>query len=354
MKVNVAAFFVNPLAGYGGIRNNKGSDNMHLQNIGESVSIGRAIEFLSGIKCRDIQFIVPDGPMGALEMDKANLKYTISYSPGNPTTAMDTINFIHSAAGADIICFLGGDGTARDILRSGTDLPVLGIPAGVKMYSSVFSMNVKHAIDVFDNFCGNEITLKDAGVADINEDEYRSGKLDVKQFGTLKIPDSSGIISSSKAEYPPSSSYDMAEYIIDNMVNDFYYIIGPGTTCKAITTSLGFHTNMLGFDIVKGKKLIVEDAGEEDIYRYAASGSVHIIISIIGGQGFLLGRGNQQLSGRIIKKAGFENISVISTPEKLISLSGLAVDISDKDISVPKFIRVLTGYGQFKIMRVNF
>ncbi len=353
MKVKAVAFFVNPLAGYGGIRNNKGSDNMHLKNIDESISIKRAIEFLSGIDCRDMQFIVPEGPMGSLEMDKANLKYKISYFPGDPTTSIDTINFIRSATGSDIICFLGGDGTARDVLTAGVNLPVLGIPAGVKMYSSVFSMNIHHAIEVFDNFCRNEITLKDAEVADINEEEYRKGKLDIKRFGTLKIPDSPGIISSSKAEYPPSSSYDMAEYIIDNMDNDVYYIIGPGTTCKAITASLGLHTNMLGFDILKGKKLIIDDAGEDAIYNYSNSGRIKIIISIIGGQGFLLGRGNQQISSRILKKAGFENISVISTPEKLFGLTGLAIDIADKDISVPKFIRVLTGYGQFKIMRVN-
>jgi len=118
MKIRTVAFFVNPLAGYGGIRNNKGSDNMILKSIDESISIQRAIEFLSGITCRSLQFIVPAGPMGSLEMDKANLKYTISYTPGNPSTAQDTINFVKSATGADIICFLGGDGTARDVLMA--------------------------------------------------------------------------------------------------------------------------------------------------------------------------------------------------------------------------------------------
>jgi predicted polyphosphate/ATP-dependent NAD kinase len=353
MKIGTVAFFVNPLAGYGGIRNNKGSDNMHLKNIGESISIQRAIEFLSGIECRSLQFIVPAGPMGSPEMDKAGLKYTISYIPGNPSTAQDTINFVKSATGADIICFLGGDGTARDVLMAGMDLPVLGIPAGVKMYSSVFSMNIKHAIEVFDNACKNDVNLKDAEVADINEEAYRHGNLDIRQFGTLKIPDLAGIISSSKAEYPVSSSYDIAEYIIDNMDEDIYYIIGPGSTCKAITSSLGLHTNLLGFDIIKDKKLINSDADEGTMYNYINSRKVKIIISIIGGQGFLLGRGNQQLSGRIIEKAGFSNISVISVPEKLLGLTGLGIDIDNIDISIPGFIRVLTGYGQFKMMRIN-
>ena len=354
MKIKRAAFFVNPLAGYGGIRNNKGSDNLHLKSIDESVSIKRAIEFLEGIKCRNIEFIVPNGPMGSTEMDNAGLKYTISYYPENPTTSRDTINFVRSAIEADIICFVGGDGTARDILLSGANLPALGIPAGVKMYSSVFSMNIRHAIDVFDDACREGINFMDAEVADINEEEYRQGILDIKRFGTLKVPDSSGMIISSKAEYPASSAFDIAEYIIDHMKEGFYYVIGPGTTCKAITASLGFHTNMLGFDIIRDKKLIIMDAGENEIYKYVDSGHIEIIISVIGGQGFLLGRGNQQLSRRIIKKAGFENICVISSPEKLSGIKGLATDIDDDDIHIPEFIRVLTGYAQFKIMRINF
>ncbi|WP_337859884.1 ATP-NAD kinase family protein [Ferroplasma sp.] len=352
--MKTVAFFVNPLAGYGGIRNNKGSDNMHLENIEDSTSIKRSIEFLSGIKCRDITFIVPYGCMGSDEMDIAGLKYTISYHPEEPTTSKDTINFLLSASGADLICFVGGDGTARDVLKAGLGIPVIGVPAGVKMYSSVFSINIKYAIEVFTKFCISDPEYIECEVADINEEQYRKGKLEITSFGTLKIPDFDGMMFSSKAEYPESSSYDIAEYIIDNMKEDVYYIIGPGSTCKAIVNSLGFKTNMLGFDIFKGKNLITEDAGEDAIYNNIFTGHVKIIISIIGGQGFLLGRGNQQLSARIIKKTGFENICVISSPEKLSGISSLAVDINDHEIKIPKFIRILTGYGQFKMMKSRY
>lgn len=352
--MKTVAFFVNPLAGYGGIRNNKGSDNLFLQNIKDSTSIKRAIEFLSGIKCREIKFIVPYGCMGSDEMDIAGFEYNISYYPEKPTTSKDTVNFLLTVPEADLICFVGGDGTARDVLKAGLQIPVMGVPAGVKMYSSVFSINIKYAIGVFDNFCVSNPEYMDAEVADIDEEQYREGKLDISHFGTLKIPDFDGMMLSSKAEYPASSAYDIAEYIIDNMKDDFNYIIGPGSTCKAILNSLGYKTNMLGFDILRGKDLIEEDAGEDCIYNNLVPGHSKIIISIIGGQGFLLGRGNQQISSRVIKKAGFENIMVISSPEKLSGIHGLALDINGNDISIPEFIRVLTGYGQFKIVRTIY
>jgi predicted polyphosphate/ATP-dependent NAD kinase len=354
MKINTVAFFVNPLAGYGGVRNNKGSDNLHLENIKDSVSIKRAVQFLDGINTHGIDFTVPYGPMGSLEMDEARIGYKVSYYPESPTTSTDTINFVRSASGADIICFVGGDGTARDILSAGSNLPVLGIPSGVKMYSSVFSMNIRHAIDVFNEACYGNINYTPAEVADINEEEYRAGTLDIKKFGTLRIPDSDGMVRFSKAEYPASSAYDIAEYIIDNMKDDVYYIIGPGNTCKAIVASLGFRTNMLGFDIFKGKELIASDTGEDLIYNFTERGQTKIIISIIGGQGFLLGRGNQQLSHRVIEKAGFKNICVVSSPEKLSGTRSLAIDLDSHNIDIPKFVRVLTGYGQFRIIRTDY
>lgn len=352
MKVRKVAFFVNPLAGYGGIRNNKGSDDLSLNNIDDSTSIKRAIEFLKGIKAENIEFKVPSGPMGSSEMDLTCNNYSISYNPSDPSSRVDTINFIHATEDVDIICFVGGDGTARDVLTAGTNLPVLGIPAGVKMYSSVFAMNIKHAIEIFDKLCKIDTDYIYAEVDDIDEEKYRAGILEVKNFGSLLIPDTEGMITTSKAEYPVSSSFDIAEYLLDTMDPETYYIIGPGSTCKAIIESIGVHTNMLGFDIIKNKHLLVSDAGEEQIYQYATTKKIKIIISVIGGQGFLLGRGNQQLSYRVIKSTGFENICVISSPEKLMELKGLSIDIDTDKIITPEFIRVLTGYGQYKIMKI--
>ncbi|WMT51798.1 MAG: ATP-NAD kinase family protein [Ferroplasma sp.] len=353
MIVKKVAFFVNPLAGYGGIRNNKGSDNLSLKNISDSVSVKRAIEFLKGINSKGIEFIVPSGPMGSMEMDQAGITCSISYYPGEPSSREDTINFVHSAEETDLICFVGGDGTARDILTAGTDLPVFGIPSGVKMYSSVFAMNIRNAVEVFNRVCNQDISYIRAEVDDINEEKYRSGILEVKKFGELMVPDTAGVVISSKAEYPESSVFDIAEYLLDNMDPETYYIIGPGSTCKALINSMGMHTNMLGFDVIKGKQLISADAGEDQIYHFVATGRAKIIISIIGGQGFLLGRGNQQISHRILASIGFENICVISSREKIADLDGLSIDINTDNIAVPKYVRVLTGYGQYRIMKLK-
>ncbi len=352
MKASKIAFFINPLAGYGGIRNKKGSDNLLLENLDDSVSIKRAIEFLEGIDKQDIEFTVPFGSMGSMELDIAGIKYHLSYNPGEPSTREDTINFLRSVGSVDLICFVGGDGTARDVITAGGNIPVLGIPSGVKMYSSVFAMNIKHAIEIFDTACSEDINYIDAEVDDIDEEQYREGILKVINFGFLMVPDIHGMVLSSKAEYPASSSFDIAEYLLDTMDPDTYYIIGPGSTCKALMDSLGMHTNMLGFDIIQNKELLIDDAGEEQIYQYVMTGKAKIIISIIGGQGFLLGRGNQQISARVLSLAGFENIYVISSPEKLAGLKGLSLDINTGNIAVPEFIRVLTGYGQYRIIRI--
>jgi predicted polyphosphate/ATP-dependent NAD kinase len=353
MKPGKIAFFVNPLAGYGGIRNNKGSDDLSLRNIDESISVKRAIEFLSGINRKDIEFTVPSGPMGSVEMEQAGISCSVSYYPGNPSSREDTVNFIHSVEDADLICFVGGDGTARDVLTAGTSLPVLGVPSGVKMYSSVFAMNIKNAVEVFNRVCSQDTNYIEAEVDDIDEEKYRAGILQVKKFGELRVPDTGGMVISSKAEYPESSAFDIAEYLIDNMDTENYYIIGPGSTCKAVLQSLGMHTNMLGFDIIRDKKLIAMDAGEDKIYHFADTGKSKLIISVIGGQGFLLGRGNQQISHRILVSLGFENIYVISSHEKIAELDGLSIDINTDGISIPEFIRVLTGYGQYRIMKIK-
>ncbi len=353
MIAKKVAFFVNPLAGYGGIRNNKGSDNLSLKNMGDSVSVKRAVEFLKGVNSNGIEFIVPSGPMGSMEMEQAGITCSISYYPGEPSSREDTINFIHSAVDTDLICFVGGDGTARDVLTAGSDLPVLGIPSGVKMYSSVFAMNIRNAIEVFNRVCSEDIRYIRAEVDDINEEKYRSGILQVKKFGELLVPDTDGVVISSKAEYPESSVFDIAEYLMDNMYSETYYIIGPGSTCKALLNSMGMHTNMLGFDVIKGKQLISTDIGEDQIYHFVSTGRAKIIISIIGGQGFLLGRGNQQISHRILALTGFENICVISSREKIADLHWLSIDINTDNIVVPKFIRVLIGYGQYRMMKIK-
>ncbi len=348
------AFFVNPLAGYGGESNNKGSDNLKLDNINNSVSLKIAEYFLENISRNNIRFIVPEGYMGSYLMDKLKIEYDISYKSNFPSTKYDTVNFLNSLNNIDLLCFVGGDGTARDIISSKKDFITLAIPAGVKMYSSIFPINADHAIYLFNRLINNHMETQYNDVYDIDESKFRSGILDVKFYGKMRIPVSGDIVNVSKAEYGNHSVYDISEYIIDNMDRETYYLIGPGTTCKNIEENLGFKTNILGFDLIKDKKLLLSDMNENDIYNNIINKKVKLIITIIGGQGFILGRGNKQLSSRIIENIGFENIILIATHEKLMELKNLYVDIKHDNLKIPEYIRVLIGYNIYKIMKVIY
>ncbi len=346
-------FFVNPLAGYGGAINNKGSDNLKINNIEDSVSLKIAQTFLSKIDTGNLTFIVPSGYMGAFLMDKMRIKYEISYTSNYPSSMNDTAGYLKSLENVDLLCFIGGDGTARDVVSSGKDFLTLAIPAGVKMYSSVFSLNVNHAASLFNSIVsGHKYEAIYGDVNDIDEDEFRKGNLSAKLYGKLKIPLSDDIILNSKAEYSASSIYDIVEYIRDTMDMEIYYIIGPGTTCKEILKNMDIDTNLLGFDLIMGGKLLNTDMDEETIYKNMVSGRTKMIISPIGGQGFILGRGTKQISGRIIKGIGFDNIIVVSSEEKINNLKYLYIDIEADDIKIPRYIKVLTGYGHFKLKQL--
>lgn len=353
--VNIG-FFVNPLAGYGGTVNHKGSDNLILPDIEKSVSIVKALSFLDRLKTKDLYFFVPSGIMGEELLKRSGIeKYESISEPSATTTAGDTMDFVSNLCDrdVDILIFVGGDGTARDVLSSlRKDVPVMGIPSGVKMYSSVFAINVEQAAEFVNeiSLSGDFETTK-GEVVDIDEDMYRSGILEAKLFGELYIPISERIVGVSKAEYSESGTEGIVEYIIDNMKVDRCYIIGPGSTCKSILKELGYNTNILGFDLLKNKKLMGEDVGENRIYESASTSPVTLIISPIGGQGFVLGRGNKQISGRVLEKIGMENIFVIAAPQKMNDLDKLYVDIdTGPEFNVPKYVKVLYGYGRFRLL----
>ncbi len=289
MKV---AFFVNPVAGYGATKNMKGSDGLTVASASDSVSIAKASLFLDDLSsyANSIEFYVPSGYMGEDLVRERNYKYVKTYPISVPSTREDTIKFVKGLNGVDVLVFVGGDGTARDVLNSiDPDIPVIGIPAGVKMYSSIFAISVTHAASALISLLkGEKIGTDIAEVVDINENDYSHGILNIKQYGTLKVPHFEDIVRNSKAEYDIANEDDAIEYLVEKM-DDRYYIIGPGTTCKALMKEMGIETNVLGFDIVKGRKLIKEDAAESDIFDYTRKESV-LVISPVGGHATEQGR----------------------------------------------------------------
>ncbi|AFZ70120.1 hypothetical protein Calag_0343 [Caldisphaera lagunensis DSM 15908] len=364
MKIGL---IINPIAGMGGRVGLKGTDgNLYQKALklgAQPISINRTLDFLNNLSLvNELFFIVPNGIMGEYVIKESKIKNykVIQCSQDNyNTNRYDTINCSKLIAKeVNILVFSGGDGTARDIYDSIKDsIPVIGIPSGVKMYSPLFAKNPKDAAKVIESyFYGNSnITLKE--VLDIDEDEYRNNKLKIKLYGYMKSISSEGMINVGKqAVYSVDEDEIMgiSNYIKEIIKQDVFYIVGPGSTTYNVFKNLGLEKTLLGVDLIKNYEIIKYDANENDLLNYINNQRVKIIVSPIGGQGFLFGRGNQQISPKILKIVGKDNILVISTISKLSSLKYLLVDTGDEnaDNMLKGYIKVIIGYKQEKIMKI--
>lgn len=352
-------FFINPHAGYGSLENRKGSDDIGYIDVGRSTSVARGAAFLRGIKDLNVHFVVPKGVMGSATLDQSGVSdYEITYSPKSPSSREDTMNFIRSLASnpPDLVIFCGGDGTVRDILSSDPDeIPVLGVPSGIKMESSVFAVSVQHAVNVLREICSHGIVkTRKADVVDIPEEKLNEPYPSPILYGEVITPVSEGIVSSPKLDFFGGDVDGIIDYFIEHMDRETRYIIGPGSTCKSIVKRFGGQTGLLGFDLLYEGKISESDITEERIFEVASGGHCKLVISPIGGQNFLLGRGNRQISGRIIEILGFSNIMIVSSEEKLIYTKRLYMDLDNVPREkVPEYVMVLTGYGMFKMVRIE-
>jgi len=260
-----------------------------------------------------------------------------------------------------LILFVGGDGTARDIVNSiDKDKPCLGIPAGVKIYSSVFSLNPDKAASIIMQFLWDEIPLKESEVLDIDEKEYRQGKLVSKLYGYLLIPFNPDFCQSSKmgsSESDLDNQERIAKLIVEEMEENIYYLVGPGSTTKAITNALNQNKTVLGVDLLLNKKIVAYDLNEQQILNYIRGKKAKIIVSLIGRQGFLFGRGNLQFTPRILKNIGPQNIIIISSKFKLQNIPNqiLRLDTRDSrlDQDMKGFYKVIVDYDEIKICKVE-
>jgi predicted polyphosphate/ATP-dependent NAD kinase len=264
--------------------------------------------------------------------------------------------------GVDLILFAGGDGTARDIYEAiNGEIPVLGIPAGVKIQSAVFAINPQRAGDLALRFLrGDPMTIKELEVMDIDEDAYRNNRLSAKLFGYLKVPYEERTMQSSKEPSRGSENITLeaiAAEIVEGMENGVLYIIGPGTTTRPIVEMLGLEKTLLGVDVVLDGKLIAKDVNEEALKGLIEEREAKIIVTVIGGQGFIFGRGNQQISPEIIKRVGPNNVIIVASQEKLLALKDrtLLVDTGEQDVDemLVGYHKVVTGYAQRSVYKVR-
>ncbi len=353
--IMLAAFFINPIAGCGALHGMKGSDYMKMSECGESVSVKLAVEFLKRIDSRNVSFMIPSGQMGEIAFKTAGKdNYEVIYRPAEPTTSADTREFLEIVSGKspDILIFFGGDGTARDIVDMHPAFPVIGVPSGSKMYSSVFAISLDSAVTVFNDVASGMVKdFVPSEVIDLDEKIYSTGKIMTSFYGELMVPNSSRILMESKAEYTDDYVQDAAEYIQDHMENDVDYLIGPGTTCKSVLALFHLNGSILGFDLFRNGKVLETNLCEARLFEIVDSGT-RMIISPIGGQGFLLGRGNREISPRVLKKFDPRNITVMASPRKLESLNVLYIDTGGEKVNFPQYVRVLYGYGKFKMVKV--
>jgi len=350
-------FLINPIAGMGGAVGLKGTDG----KLEEAATRGavpqaknRADITLKALENnQDLTFLTPSGKMGeeSLKETTFNRIQVISY-PGIESTAKDTKiaaqRFLEE--GVDLILFCGGDGTARDIFDIvGRDVPILGIPAGVKMYSGVFAVNPGIAAEIVSKF---EIqSLRDSEVMDVDEDAYRAGELKTHLYGIARVPVLAGKTQVSKRIYEDGdeerAKKEIARFISEIMIPDVLYIMGAGTTTESIARELGLNKTLLGVDAIKNRKIIAMDLDEKTLWMLLEHGQeVKILLSPIGAQGFILGRGNQQISARIVKNVGVRNIIVVATPHKLRETPQLYVDSGDPvlDKEFGDSVQVVSGY----------
>jgi predicted polyphosphate/ATP-dependent NAD kinase len=362
---------VNPMAGIGGRVGLKGSDGEEIQK--EAISLGaipeshnwtvQALKRLVPLKT-GIQLVTYPGEMGENAAEECGFNPTVigSITTGS-TSAEDTRRAALDLMAMDIalLLFAGGDGTARDIYNAiGGKLPVAGIPAGVKIHSAVYARNPLQAGELaYQYLQGQTLHLREVEIMDIDETAFRSGVLKAKLYGYLKTPYQRRLLQGLKSGSAPNeiaSQMEIAHQVVNSMEDDVLYIIGPGTTTRAITTRLGLEKTLLGVDVVRNRELVAGDVNEAMLLELVHGTRAKIILTPIGGQGFLFGRGNQQISPAVIRKVGVENILVVSTREKINSLRGqpLLVDSGERELDqlLSGHIKVITGYDETVIYRV--
>lgn len=361
---------VNPLAGIGGRVGLKGSDGIVI--VERALALGavpaasaRAAEALSHL--RDLAGVLDLGTypagMGAQAARENGFEPAVvgTLSRGR-TTGEDTQRaaFDLREWGAELIMFAGGDGTARDVTASVADtVPVIGIPAGVKIHSSVFAVTPRHVADVVREFLAGRARLEEREVLDIDEDLFRAGVVAPRLYSYLTVPCVRDLVQRAKAgsRSDPSTARGVAFGVLDEIERDrdAYYILGPGSTVKAVGDELRIDKTLLGVDLYHGGRLIGKDLNESQLLEAIEGHRTKIVVTVIGGQGYVFGRGNQQLSPQVIRAVGRDNIMVIATLDKLHALGGpLRVDTGDPecDLLLAGYLRVITGERERAIWQV--
>jgi predicted polyphosphate/ATP-dependent NAD kinase len=368
---------VNPVAGLGGRVGLKGSDGPDIQQQARllgaepqaQVRTDAALEPLRPL-ADEIELLTPPGEMGEAVARRTGFHPRLlpaddpAAAPAGRTTAEDTRRAARRMreAGADLILFAGGDGTARDIHEAiGADLPALGIPAGVKIWSAAFAVSPRRAGELAAAFLGNRrVRLREAEVIDLDEAAYREGRIVTRLYGYLRIPYRRGRIQNQKVPMPADQATQLrsiAADVIERMAGGRAYLLGPGTTTRAVAERLGLSKTLVGVDIVTRDECLALDVGERQILELLERRPLGLILTPTGGQGFLFGRGNQPLSPAVLRRVGRPDILIVCPAGKLAALQGRPLLVDTGDIEVDRLLagysEVVTGYHEKTVYKVT-
>lgn len=367
---------VNPMAGLGGKVGLKGSDGYETQQKAlkrgaKPEAPNRAGQALKEVKSisEGIELITYPAEMGENSAEIADLSATVigNIDSGN-TRPKDTQQAAKEMKneGVELLLFAGGDGTARDIYSAiGTSLPVLGIPAGVKIHSAVFATNPKNAGNLVRKFVQGEVTgFDEKEVMDIDEEAFREGEVKARLFGYLSVPSDQQLTQNQKSgsgKSDESTRFAIAGFFLqEKMKENILYIIGPGTTTSSIMEKLNLDYTLLGVDAIFNGDLVGKDLTENDLLNLLnqyKNYQLEIVVTVIGGQGFIFGRGNQQISDKVIKEVGADNITIIATSHKLYELpeNKMLIDTGDSNLDekLSGYYRVITDYKTESMMKAG-
>jgi len=349
----------------------KGTDNQEIIELAIAEKVPpraqeRAYKFVEEIVKlgkKDFCFYTSNSKMGEDYLLNKGIDFKVTYEyKGKLSTSKDTERLCGKLVtdGVEVIFFVGGDGTACDIFQIiGNRIPMIGIPAGVKMYSSIFCTTVNTSVKTFSNFLEGSYELCEEEIIDINEEDYRKGEFNLKVYGyalTLKESDN---IQGSKSDYygqDKDNQERIAKYFIEKIEKGTYYVIGPGTTIKTIPKMLNQPYTLLGVDILLDGKIIALDVNENRILDLIDEKKVKLVLSPLGGQGIILGRGNQQISSKVLRMIKKQNLILMATEKKLKDLrrNYLIADVDDDFVRkmLSGYVRVWVDYNTEKVLKL--
>ena len=375
-RVHRIGFVVNPIAGMGGRVGLKGTDGVSDQAAAAGAKptaperarafAEAVLNLTSGHPSLDFLWVTAGGEMGAGPLRSAGFppaRIEVVDVPDPHTSAEDTKRTVAESikAGAELILFCGGDGTARDVAEAaGERIPILGIPAGVKMYSGLFAVSPLAAAHLLVAFLRGELRIGTAEILDLDEEAYRKGEWRVRLFATAKTLVEPQLVSAGKMMVEELTDEAIRAELATHFSELFesnpgtLFLLGPGTTIHGIASALGLEKTLLGIDAVVGGTTIAKDVNEADILRLVERyRTAKLVVSPIGAQGFILGRGNLQISPEVLRRIGPQNVMVVATPGKLAATPVLRVDTGDPSLDEEfrrrDYLFVIIGYRTSKL-----